>query len=83
MRWESFSTALTGVHPFVARARASCCAPTFDPPPFSKSDPTAAFHRKCGKLSERLQKEGRPIRTAEEFDREVVLFRERFSLPTT
>ena len=76
---------LTGMHPFVGESPSELLrAHLFDPPlPFAQSDPDG---RIPGEVREALGKALQKRRedrfgTAEEFDREIVLLQERFSLP--
>jgi serine/threonine-protein kinase len=76
---------LTGMHPFVGESPSELLrAHLFDPPlPFSRSDPDGRVPQEVREaLGKALQKRREDrFGTAEEFDREVVLLRERFSLP--
>ena len=76
---------LTGVHPFVGESPSELLrAHLFDPPlAFSRTDPDGKVPPEVREaLGKALQKRREDrFRSAEEFDREIVLFQQRFSHP--
>jgi len=76
---------LTGVHPFVGQSPSELLrAHLFDPPlAFSRTDPDGKVPPEVREaLGKALQKRREDrFRSAEEFDREIVLFQQRFSRP--